>query len=57
MAEHYANKVADYQIDRAVSLVTVKLVGYTEVAHTLQSRISPDGHASSATPGQSTGSR
>ncbi|MBF9128036.1 SDR family oxidoreductase [Plantactinospora sp. S1510] len=37
------NKVSDYQIDRAVSLVTVKLVGYTEVAHTLQSRISTDG--------------
>jgi NAD(P)-dependent dehydrogenase (short-subunit alcohol dehydrogenase family) len=37
------NKVSDYQIDRAVNLVTVKLVGYTEVAHTLHSRISADG--------------
>ncbi|MEQ4302803.1 SDR family oxidoreductase [Plantactinospora sp. B6F1] len=35
------NKVSDYQIDRAVSLVTVKLVGYTEVAHTLRNRLSP----------------
>ncbi|MDG4789913.1 SDR family oxidoreductase [Micromonospora sp. WMMD1102] len=37
------NKVSDYQIDRAVSLVTVKLVGYTEVAHTLAGRLSPTG--------------
>ncbi|MEE6260418.1 SDR family NAD(P)-dependent oxidoreductase [Plantactinospora sonchi] len=36
------NRVADYQIDRAVSLVTVKLVGYTEVVHTLRSRLVPD---------------
>lgn len=33
------NRVVDYQVDRAVSLVTVKLVGYPEVAHTLHDRI------------------
>lgn len=37
------NSVADYNIERAVSLVTVKLVGYTEVVHALLPRISRDG--------------
>ncbi|MFY1673275.1 SDR family NAD(P)-dependent oxidoreductase [Plantactinospora sp. WMMB334] len=37
------NKVSDYQIDRAVGLVTVKLVGYTEVAHVLAPRMVRDG--------------
>ena len=41
--ERDVNTVADYDIDRAVRLVTLKLVGYTEVAHALRSRIAPDG--------------
>ena len=38
-----ANTVADYDIDRALRLVTLKLVGYTEVVHAVRSRIAPDG--------------
>lgn len=34
------NTVADYHIDRAIHLVTLKLVGYTEVVHALRSRLS-----------------
>jgi len=41
--ERDVNTVADYDIDRAMRLVTLKLVGYTEVVHTLRPRISPDG--------------
>ena len=41
--ERDVNTVADYDIDRAVRLVTLKLVGYTEVVHALRSRIAPDG--------------
>jgi NAD(P)-dependent dehydrogenase (short-subunit alcohol dehydrogenase family) len=41
--ERDANNVVDYDIDRALRLVTLKLVGYTEVVHTLRSRITPDG--------------
>ena len=41
--ERDANTVADYDIDRAVRLVTLKLVGYTEVVHALRCRIAPDG--------------
>jgi NAD(P)-dependent dehydrogenase (short-subunit alcohol dehydrogenase family) len=37
-----ANTVADYSIDRAIRLVTLKLVGYTEVVHTLLGRLSED---------------
>lgn len=37
------NHVAEYETARATSLVTVKLVGYPEVAHTLLSRIQRDG--------------
>ena len=37
------NTVADYDIDQALRLVTLKLVGYTEVVHALRSRIAPDG--------------
>jgi NAD(P)-dependent dehydrogenase (short-subunit alcohol dehydrogenase family) len=37
-----ANTVADYSIDRAIRLVTLKLVGYTEVVHTLLDRLSED---------------
>ena len=31
------NSVADYDITRAIRLATLKLVGYTEVVHTLRS--------------------
>jgi NAD(P)-dependent dehydrogenase (short-subunit alcohol dehydrogenase family) len=33
------NKVRDYNIDRALNLVTLKLVGYTEVIHVLAPRM------------------
>jgi NAD(P)-dependent dehydrogenase (short-subunit alcohol dehydrogenase family) len=38
-----ANTAADYDIARAQRLVTLKLVGYTEVIHALLPRISADG--------------
>ena len=41
--ERDVNTVTDYDIDRALRLVTLKLVGYTEVVHALRSRIGPDG--------------
>jgi NAD(P)-dependent dehydrogenase (short-subunit alcohol dehydrogenase family) len=41
--ERDVNTVTDYDIDRALRLVTLKLVGYTEVVHALQARIAPDG--------------
>jgi NAD(P)-dependent dehydrogenase (short-subunit alcohol dehydrogenase family) len=34
-----ANSVREYEIDRAVELVTLKIVGYTEVVHTLAERM------------------
>jgi NAD(P)-dependent dehydrogenase (short-subunit alcohol dehydrogenase family) len=34
-----SNRVADYDIDQAIRLVTLKLVGYTEVIHTLVPRM------------------
>lgn len=34
-----ANTVRDYDIDRAVELTTLKVVGYTEVVHTLLGRM------------------
>ncbi|MGH3456461.1 MAG: SDR family NAD(P)-dependent oxidoreductase, partial [Nocardioidaceae bacterium] len=37
-----ANTAKDYDIDRALSLVTMKLVGYTEVIHTLLPRMTDD---------------
>ncbi len=37
-----ANSVADYDISRAIRLVTLKLVGYTEVVHTLRGRLTAD---------------
>src|SRR6516225_1184097 len=40
--ERDVNTVADYDIDRAIRLVTLKLVGYTEVVHALRSRLAPD---------------
>ena len=36
------NKVADYSIERALHLVTLKLVGYTEVVHSLLDRLGPE---------------
>jgi NAD(P)-dependent dehydrogenase (short-subunit alcohol dehydrogenase family) len=36
------NTVADYDIVRAMRLVTLKLVGYTETVHTLRSRLEPN---------------
>jgi NAD(P)-dependent dehydrogenase (short-subunit alcohol dehydrogenase family) len=36
------NTVADYDIARAIRLVTLKLVGYTEVVHTLRPRLAAD---------------
>jgi NAD(P)-dependent dehydrogenase (short-subunit alcohol dehydrogenase family) len=36
------NTVADYDITRAIRLVTLKLVGYTEVVHTLRERLTDD---------------
>ena len=41
--ERDANSVADYDMARALRLITLKLVGYTEVVHTLLDRIEPDG--------------
>jgi NAD(P)-dependent dehydrogenase (short-subunit alcohol dehydrogenase family) len=41
--ERDVNTVTDYDIDRALRLVTLKLVGYTEVVHTLRSRLAPSG--------------
>ena len=40
--ERDANKVGDYDIESAMRLVTLKLVGYTEVIHALGSRLGPD---------------
>ena len=37
-----ANTVRDYDIDRAIRLATLKLVGYTEVVHTLFDRLEED---------------
>jgi NAD(P)-dependent dehydrogenase (short-subunit alcohol dehydrogenase family) len=36
------NSLAEYDIARAIRLVTLKLVGYTEVVHTLRSRLTED---------------
>jgi NAD(P)-dependent dehydrogenase (short-subunit alcohol dehydrogenase family) len=36
------NTVADYDIARAIRLVTLKLVGYTEVVHALRERLTDD---------------
>ncbi len=36
------NTVADYDITRAIRLVTLKLVGYTEVVHALHDRLTDD---------------
>lgn len=36
------NRVSDYSIERAIRLVTLKLIGYTEVVHALLDRLGPD---------------
>jgi len=36
------NRISDYSIERALHLVTLKLVGYTEVIHSLLDRLAPD---------------
>ena len=36
------NTVADYDVDQAIRLVTLKLVGYTEVVHQLAGRFGPE---------------
>lgn len=36
------NTVADFDLDRALALVTLKLVGYTEVVHVLCNRMTQD---------------
>jgi len=41
--ERDANTIKDYSIERALRLVTLKLVGYAEVVHTLASRMTQDG--------------
>lgn len=40
--ERDENSVKDYDVDRAIRLVTLKLVGYTEVVHQLASRLAAD---------------
>lgn len=40
--ERDQNTVADYDIAQAIRLVTLKLVGYTEVVHTLRDRLTGD---------------
>lgn len=40
--ERDENSVANYDIARATRLVTLKLVGYTEVVHTLTERLTPE---------------
>jgi NAD(P)-dependent dehydrogenase (short-subunit alcohol dehydrogenase family) len=36
------NSVAEYDVDQAIQLVTLKLVGYTEVVHQLVGRFGPE---------------
>jgi NAD(P)-dependent dehydrogenase (short-subunit alcohol dehydrogenase family) len=40
--ERDVQKVREYEIDAAIRLVTLKLVGYTEVVHALAPRLRPD---------------
>jgi len=40
--ERDANSVREYSIERAIRLVTLKLVGFTEVVHTLVDRLAED---------------
>ncbi len=39
--ERDENTIADYDIERARYLITMKLIGYTEVVHTLLTRLTP----------------
>ena len=41
--ERDSNQLKSYDIDRALRLVTLKLVGYTEVVHQLSNRLTPTG--------------
>ena len=41
--ERDQNSASNYDVARALRLVTLKLVGYTEVVHALASRLTPDG--------------
>ena len=40
--ERDENSVTEYDVDRAINLTTLKLVGYTEVVHCLRSRLTQD---------------
>lgn len=40
--ERDANTIVDYNIARAIRLVTLKLVGYAEAIHVLRERLTPD---------------
>jgi NAD(P)-dependent dehydrogenase (short-subunit alcohol dehydrogenase family) len=40
--ERDENRVRDYNVERAIRLAILKLVGYTEVVHALASRLTPD---------------
>jgi NAD(P)-dependent dehydrogenase (short-subunit alcohol dehydrogenase family) len=40
--ERDSNTARDYNIDRAIKLVTLKLVGYSEVVHALAARLTSD---------------
>jgi NAD(P)-dependent dehydrogenase (short-subunit alcohol dehydrogenase family) len=40
--ERDANTIADYNVARAIRLVTLKLVGYAEAIHALRERLTPD---------------
>jgi len=40
--ERDVNTVGDYNVERAIKLATLKLVGYTEVVHVLAPRLTPD---------------
>src|SRR5947209_7932914 len=41
--ERDENKIREYDMNRALRLVTLKLVGYTEAVHALAGRLSKDG--------------
>ena len=47
--ERDVNSVREYKIDAALRLVTMKLVGYTEVIHALLPRLRDDSSRSSST--------
>jgi len=40
--ERDTNTIKDYNVERAINLATLKLVGYTEVIHTLVGRFAPN---------------